>query len=147
MAILRSPVPTSSGRLDCLRRSSGGRPGLPSAIPMPSILPKEPCSDYVGTVLFSRSPAKASFLRFRKNKTRSYRCGLLLCRDDWIRTSDPLHPMQVRYRAALRPVNPLSEGRENTPKRRNPLTNPFNFFFTGGSQIFGAILALSLYLL
>ncbi len=28
---------------------------------------------------------------------------LLLCRDDWIRTSDPLHPMQVRYRAALRP--------------------------------------------
>jgi hypothetical protein len=27
-------------------------------------------------------------------------------RDDWIRTSDPLHPMQVRYRAALRPENP-----------------------------------------
>jgi hypothetical protein len=26
-------------------------------------------------------------------------------RDDWIRTSDPLHPMQVRYRAALRPEN------------------------------------------
>ena len=26
-----------------------------------------------------------------------------LCRDDWIRTSDPLHPMQMRYRAALRP--------------------------------------------
>jgi hypothetical protein len=28
---------------------------------------------------------------------------LLLCRDDWIRTSDLLHPMQMRYRAALRP--------------------------------------------
>ena len=25
------------------------------------------------------------------------------CRDDWIRTSDLLHPMQTRYRAALRP--------------------------------------------
>ena len=38
-----------------------------------------------------------------QSKTRSYRCGLLVRRDDWIRTSDPLHPMQVRYRAALRP--------------------------------------------
>ena len=28
---------------------------------------------------------------------------LFFCRDDWIRTSDPLHPMQVRYRAALHP--------------------------------------------
>ena len=27
----------------------------------------------------------------------------ILCRVDWIRTSDPLHPMQVRYRAALHP--------------------------------------------
>ncbi len=30
----------------------------------------------------------------------------LLCpssRNDWIRTSDPLHPMQVRYQAALHP--------------------------------------------
>ena len=25
------------------------------------------------------------------------------CRDDWIRTSDPKHPMLVRYRTALRP--------------------------------------------
>ena len=24
-------------------------------------------------------------------------------RDDWIRTSDPLHPMQVHYQAVLRP--------------------------------------------
>lgn len=28
---------------------------------------------------------------------------LFFCRDDWIRTSDPLHPMQVRYQAALHP--------------------------------------------
>ena len=27
----------------------------------------------------------------------------LFCRDDWIRTSGLLHPMQTRYRAALRP--------------------------------------------
>ncbi len=32
------------------------------------------------------------------------RQSLFIGRDDWIRTSDPLHPMQVRYRAALRPV-------------------------------------------
>ena len=28
---------------------------------------------------------------------------ILLSRDDWTRTSDPLHPMQVRYRAAPHP--------------------------------------------
>ena len=39
-----------------------------------------------------------------KTKGPHFREGLILCRDDWIRTSDPLHPMQVRYRAALRPV-------------------------------------------
>jgi hypothetical protein len=35
-----------------------------------------------------------------------------LSRDDWIRTSDLLHPMQARYRAALRPVlpGPRSDG-------------------------------------
>ena len=27
----------------------------------------------------------------------------MICRDDWIRTSGLLHPMQTRYRAALRP--------------------------------------------
>ncbi len=26
-----------------------------------------------------------------------------ICRDDWIRTSDPQHPMLIRYQAALRP--------------------------------------------
>ena len=31
---------------------------------------------------------------------------LFFCRDDWIRTSDPLHPMQVRYQAALHPETP-----------------------------------------
>jgi hypothetical protein len=41
-------------------------------------------------------------------------------RDDWIRTSDPLHPMQVRYRAALRPENLLSKGRKNTPNPQTP---------------------------
>ena len=32
-------------------------------------------------------------------------CG----RGDWIRTSDPLHPMQVRYRAAPRPEESLED--------------------------------------
>jgi hypothetical protein len=30
-------------------------------------------------------------------------------RDDWIRTSGLLHPMQTRYRAALRPEFPQGE--------------------------------------
>ena len=29
--------------------------------------------------------------------------GIFIRRGDWIRTSDHLHPMQVRYRAALHP--------------------------------------------
>ncbi len=33
------------------------------------------------------------------------RAGFKISRDDKIRTCDPLHPMQVRYRAALRPVH------------------------------------------
>ena len=33
----------------------------------------------------------------------SRRLRQLIGRDDKIRTCDPLHPMQVRYRAALRP--------------------------------------------
>ena len=74
-----------------------------SAILQPSFLPKKPCPDFVGIVLFPRPHRKASFPCYRENKTRSYRCGLLLSRDDKIRTCDPLHPMQVRYRAALRP--------------------------------------------
>jgi hypothetical protein len=43
---------------------------------------------------------------FQKRKMAHNRLTVShVCRDDWIRTSDPLHPMQVRYRAALRPVN------------------------------------------
>lgn len=29
--------------------------------------------------------------------------AFLFSRDDWIRTSDPQHPMLIRYRTALRP--------------------------------------------
>lgn len=38
----------------------------------------------------------------------------LFCRDDWIRTSDLLHPMQTRYRAALRPALKKSDIRHLT---------------------------------
>ena len=31
--------------------------------------------------------------------------GLTFGRDDWIRTSDPFVPNEVRYRAALHPEN------------------------------------------
>ena len=33
----------------------------------------------------------------------------LLSRVDWIRTSDPLHPIQVRYRAAPPPELPAKQ--------------------------------------
>ena len=33
-------------------------------------------------------------------------CGTKVGRGDWIRTSDPLRPRQVRYQAALRPDFP-----------------------------------------
>ena len=42
-----------------------------------------------------------------KRKTSSSWRFFLFCRDDWIRTSGLLHPMQTRYRAALRPEFPL----------------------------------------
>lgn len=38
-----------------------------------------------------------------KTAKRELRCNTI-SRDDWIRTSDPQHPMLVRYRTALRPV-------------------------------------------
>ncbi|MEO0001820.1 MAG: hypothetical protein RL766_1866 [Bacteroidota bacterium] len=34
---------------------------------------------------------------------KSQYCYWLFCREDQIRTGDPLHPMQVRYRAAPLP--------------------------------------------
>ena len=47
-------------------------------------------------------------------------------RDDWIRTSDPLHPMQVRYRAALRPVLPVRGA--NLKKKRYRLKDSPSLF-------------------
>jgi hypothetical protein len=57
----------------------------------------------VRTILFLRLLRRASSPRFRKNKTRSECCGLLVSREDRIRTCDPLVPNQVRYRPALLP--------------------------------------------
>jgi hypothetical protein len=71
-----------------------------------------------------------------------------LCRDDKIRTCDPLHPMQVRYRAALRPENDKFRGCEGKEKIHFWLKNVlstgflrFNFSFTDFFSIIGAILA------
>ena len=38
-----------------------------------------------------------------KKKAPAYAKAFLLCREDQIRTGDPLHPIQVRYRAAPLP--------------------------------------------
>jgi hypothetical protein len=55
----------------------------------------------------------------------------IFCRDDWIRTSDPLHPMQVRYRAALRPerVDPVdTTGCKSSKKIGSGRVRGVNFF-------------------
>ncbi len=52
---------------------------------------------------------RASTRPIRTTRARSFRCEASIAgRGDWIRTSDHLHPMQVRYRAALHPENDLS---------------------------------------
>ena len=52
----------------------------------------------------------------------------LICRDDKIRTCDPLHPMQVRYRAALRPETPFRRAAKIRQILQLPKQNAFNFF-------------------
>ena len=39
-----------------------------------------------------------------------YKVGFVFGRGEKIRTSDPLHPMQVRYQAALRPETGIKKG-------------------------------------
>jgi hypothetical protein len=47
----------------------------------------------------SKMPVNINFLQaFDKEEKR-------ICRDDWIRTSGPFVPNEVRYRAALHPEN------------------------------------------
>src|SRR6201991_763746 len=62
-------------------------------------------------------------------------------RDDKIRTCDPLHPMQVRYRAALRPefYSVGCKGKEKIPLF--PMV-PLNFFLPNHFKIFGLNIAL-----
>jgi hypothetical protein len=105
-----------------------GRPRLPAVILQPSALPKKPRPDFVGTVLFVRSRRRTSSPRSRTNKTRSFRCGLLVGRDDKIRTCDPLHPMQVRYRAALRPEIYHSAGCKGNKKMNSFILKALTFF-------------------
>jgi hypothetical protein len=61
-----------------------------------------------------------------KSKTSAFAEALYsFGRDDKIRTCDPLHPMQVRYRAALRPENPHFQGCEGKEKPFTPFKNSF----------------------
>ena len=83
-----------SGRLDYLRCSRNGGGHIDWRSPS-------------GFFAFPRHPPSSKLdASSSKNKTSAMRrLRQSMCRDDWIRTSDPLHPMQVRYRAALRPEN------------------------------------------
>ncbi len=95
---------------------TGLPPGLPaSGDPLLLHITQEASLDFVGTVLFLRPLWRAGSHRYRTNKTRSSRCGLLVGRDDRIRTCDPYVPNVVRYRAALHPVFLISGGKNNTP--------------------------------
>src|SRR5882757_8712346 len=86
----------------------------------------------------------ASSSRCRKSKTRSFRCGLLVRRDDKIRTCDPLHPMQVRYRAALRPEILNCWGAKVKKKSLNPPLFALTFFWLFRMLKIGLIIALCL---
>lgn len=60
-------------------------------------------------VRFDRpSRAAGERLRFESRRPETKRAGQMACsysyRDGGIRTRDPLNPIQVRYRTALRPV-------------------------------------------
>lgn len=58
--------------------------------------------------------------------SESFRKHFCFSRDDWIRTSDPLHPMQVRYQAALRPA---FRGANLNFSEEFPRNNPYNIVF------------------
>jgi hypothetical protein len=63
--------------------------------------------------------------RLKINKaSRCLKALCLLSRDDKIRTCDPLHPMQVRYRAALHPDVFLFSGICDTFCRRHGIGSP-----------------------
>jgi hypothetical protein len=98
-----------SGRQDCLRcaRRSFSPPCYPRSLAPTS------SGRFCFVVRFCEQVRNAP----EQNKTRSYRCGLLVSRDDKIRTCDPLHPMQVRYRAALRPETGISWGAKVREKK------------------------------
>ena len=49
------------------------------------------------------------------------RDALVARRGDWIRTSDPLTPSQVRYQAALRPATLLRIFLPDSPRKRYPV--------------------------
>ena len=55
--------------------------------------------------------------KFLENRKPLHRRGFsIFRREDWIRTSDPLHPIQVRYRAAPLP-EPCNNSLQNEGTR------------------------------
>jgi hypothetical protein len=66
----------------------------------------------------------------------------IIGRDDWIRTSDPLTPSQVRYQAALHPVSRSVRPKPDTTSIGEPDTTSvcYRFLFTiagAGALLFG----------
>ena len=62
------------------------------------------CRLFLGEQLFLWGiSAVAAAFKNKKNAVKAIFC--FYGRDDWIRTSDPLHPMQMRYQTALHPDN------------------------------------------
>ena len=60
-------------------------------------------SSLVNSFFSGASPPLPRPLKTKKTPLRRFFC--FYGRDDWIRTSDPLHPMQMRYQTALHPDN------------------------------------------
>ena len=65
----------------------------------------EDVSLLVGATGFEPATSRTRTVRATRLRYAPERSDMPLSRADWIRTSDPLHPMQMRYQAALRPEN------------------------------------------
>ena len=89
--------------------------GLPSVILLRCRINQKSCS-LRSSGIFYLHPLRNTFLTAANKKSRHSVPGFLVCRGDWIRTSDLLHPMQARYQAAPHPVLKSETLKSETPK-------------------------------
>ena len=82
---------------------TGGKERITCSDPAALHLTQVTTPDFIGLFCFPVRVGEQVLHAPGKNKTRSDCYGFLVCREDRIRTCDPLVPNQVRYRPALLP--------------------------------------------